>query len=264
MMIAERQLIKMKNNTLRLLFLFNLLLPKLAYSYSDVFTSRSQFFQAYKPIYFIVGKDAKINLSFKSQILGTTPIYFAYSQLMDWQVFNESPYFSDINYNPEVFYRITLNALEQQTLDLGLIEHESNGLGGAQEKSWNRSTLKLQWVSNLNENEKIYWNLKFWVAYQYTKYNPDIVNYRGIGELVVTFTQFISEKWDQDDLTLRIFLGGSSHLNPLQGGQELTLRVKAKDRSFLPLFVAQLYHGYGETMNTFSQDTMGLRLGFGF
>ena len=235
-----------------------------ANAYSDEISSRSEFFQAYKPIYFIVGKNAKIELSFKSQIIGDTPIYFGYTQAMIWQVFANIPYFSDINYNPELFYRFKLGNVQAHSLDVIIFNHESNGEGSVSEKSWNRSGLKYQWVTEFHDYAKIYWSLSAWLPYLYAKYNPDIIKYRGLGELTITLTQFIGKGWDQNDLTLRLFLGGSSRINPLEGGQEITVRLKAHDRAFLPLFVAQVFHGYGETMNTMTEDVLGFRAGIGF
>ena len=236
-----------------IIFMFYLTLPK-SLGFSDEFSSRADFFQAYKPIYFIVGKNAKINLSFKSQVIGSTPFYFAYTQAMIWQVFKDVPYFSDINYNPEFFYRYAFQNKALQSIDFVFMNHESNGEGGRNEKSWNRSGLKFQWTTEYHESAKIYWSLNLWFPYSYQKFNPDIVKYRGLGELVVTLTQFIGKNWDQDDLTFRIFWSG----------QELTLRVKAKNRSVLPLFIAQVYHGFGETLNTYHDQSLGFRLGIGF
>ena len=183
---------------------------------------------------------------------------------MIWQIFKDVPYFSDINYNPELFYRFKLNPTLDQSLDFVFLTHESNGEGGSKEKSWNRSGLKLQWTTIFHEDAKIYWSLNLWYPYYYNKFNPDIVIFRGLAELTVTITQFIGKQWDQDDFTIRFFLGGSSYLNPLQGGQEFTLRVKAKNRTFLPLFIAQVYHGYGQTLNTYRENSLALRVGIGF
>src|SRR6476660_2830103 len=85
----------------------------------------------YKPIYFLLGQTyTKIEVSFKVQIVSTIPIYFGYSQLMMWDLFLSSPFFRDLNYNPELFYRLLIPGEKDQWLDFGPLDHESNGKGG--------------------------------------------------------------------------------------------------------------------------------------
>ncbi|MDR3607166.1 MAG: phospholipase A [Oligoflexia bacterium] len=219
----------------------------------------------YKPLYFLMGHPyTKIEISFKTQIVRDVPVYFAYTQLMMWDTFNPSPYFYDINYNPLAFYRFHFNTGNEQWLDVIPFEHESNGRGGALERSWNRTGLDYHIRQSLNTKTALYWDFKIWAPYYYNPNNPDLAQYRGLWELNLSLSQFMGDFFEFDDLIFRLYPGGESLTNPLHGGQELTLRLKAKFRRFLPLVIMQVFHGYAEDLLDYQDDRWGIRAGLGF
>ncbi len=69
--------------------------------------------------------------------------------------------------------------------------------------------------------------------------------------------------FNSNDLTLKFFPGGATHLNPLQGGRELTLRIKGKSSAFLVKTVFQIFQGYGENLLEYDQSVWGFRAGIG-
>jgi len=149
--------------------------------------------QQYRPIYFLFGKtDTKIQFSFKVQWIETLPVYFAYTQLMMWDVLKPSAPFRDLNYNPEVFYRWNIDHNASRWLDFGAFEHESNGRAGTASRSWNR--LYLRFHSSLmskNQSEsKILWSIKAWLPFGYThSTSGDIPRFRGLWEIQITITK---------------------------------------------------------------------------
>jgi outer membrane phospholipase A len=248
--------------------------------------------QPYKPLYFLMGHpDTKIELSFKAKIVEATPIYFGYTQLMFWELFQSSPYFSELDYNPEIFYRLRLPNQPEQWFDFSPIEHESNGKGGSDERSWNRASIRFHSQIRLlpsdpqaapqadagtdtvgiqnasgrvGERDALYWSFKIWVPFLMNPNNSDIAKYRGIWELNVSLSDFLGPFFGEDDVTFRLYPGGALYINPFLGGQELTFRTKARDRKFLPLFVFQVFHGYAENLMVYNQSRLGLRAGVGF
>src|ERR1700761_9482095 len=65
----------------------------------------------YKPMYFIMGSpNTKIELSFKIKLVEAGNLYFGYTQLMFWELFQKDAFFHDLNYIPELFYRLYLNS----------------------------------------------------------------------------------------------------------------------------------------------------------
>ena len=225
----------------------------------------------YKPIYFLVGTPhTKIQLSFKTQIASKWPIYFAYTQLMLWNLFINSPFFYDINYNPSFFYRMNINSDKKQWLDLIPWEHESNGRGGETERSWNLTAIVYHFRFKLWNNSlgtapsALSANIKAWVPYVLNGNNKNLARHRGVWQIDLGLSNILGHNFDFADLVLRAYPGGKSLINPLQGAQELTFRAKLKDSSFLPLFVFQIFHGYAESLLDYSKINWGVRLGLGF
>ncbi len=221
--------------------------------------------QQYRPIYLLLGKpDVKAQISFKGQLLRSFDLYYGYSQLMIWDLFEKSSPFRDINYNPEIFYRIHLSRPTERWLDAGLIEHESNGRDGAASRSWNRSYLSFHSKNQLGAKTALWWSLRAWFPYGYHQDNADILQYRGLWEAHIALTEFLGPFFKIHELTLRIYGGGKSHVNPLQGGQELTFRTQVASGAITPAIVLQVFHGFGEYMLNYRDERVGLRAGLGF
>lgn len=126
--------------------------------------------QLYKPDYFLMGQpDTKIQFSFKFRLLEDYNLYFGYTQLMNWQLVRSDPYFADINYNPEFFYRFNINGSSTTWADFGPFEHESNGKGGAEERSWNRTYARIHDEWAVGERAVLRAELKAWIPYSSTR-----------------------------------------------------------------------------------------------
>ncbi|MEO5970515.1 MAG: phospholipase A [Bdellovibrionia bacterium] len=224
-------------------------------------------FYQYRPMYFISGNPlTKISLSIKTQIVRSIPINFGYTQLMMWDLFRQDPFFRDLNYAPEVFYRWKLSddADADDWIDLGLIEHESNGKGGADERSWNRSYVRYHSGTSLGDWAKLFWTVKAWVSYGYNASNTDINQYRGLWEVEITLAESLGALFERGDFTFRFYPGGPSSLDPLAGGQELMFRGKLAHVKFVPALVGQIFHGVGENLFDYKSNHWGFRIGFGF
>jgi outer membrane phospholipase A len=53
-------------------------------------------------------------------------------------------------------------------------------------------------------------------------------------------------------------------MDPTQGGQEITLRLKAMFKSFLPILTIQYFNGYGEGLLAYNEAESIWRIGIGF
>ena len=219
----------------------------------------------YKPIYFLMGTSyTKIEFSFKTQVVKSIPVYFGYTQLMMWDLFTPSPYFYDINYNPLVWYRFNIDGSENHWLDLIPFEHESNGKGGTQERTWNRIGASYHQVFSVGDHSTLYFDFKAWIPFMMSLNNANIAQYRGVWELQLTLSKFLGPFFDFNDLELRFYPGGPSYTDPLRGGQELTLRLRSKLRDFLPFALVQVFHGYGQYLLDDQNSMWGVRAGIGF
>jgi len=119
--------------------------------------------KAHKTIYFLPasyrfnnnypatnGHDAKkletefqisLKFDFTANLLNLNEVYsLAYTQLSFWQLYEESAYFRETNYNPEIFVTFPISEIYDNKFIKALrisLEHESNGRGGVKERSWN-------------------------------------------------------------------------------------------------------------------------------
>ena len=116
----------------------------------------------------------QLSIKYKLVTLDDSGVFLAYTQRSNWEAYDDSAYFRDDEYNPELFYRFNF---EPWQLSLGF-EHQSNGAGGTQEVSWNRAYLDAKWSF-----ESAYIRFKPWIVVGNTDYNPDITDFLGYGEL---------------------------------------------------------------------------------
>lgn len=253
----------MKKFVLRNVFALAVLLPATAaLAYTDEGSTPAEKISAYKPTYGLVGKnDGKIQLSFKARPAAGVPLYFGYTQLMMWDIYKSSAPMRDVNYNPEIFYRLPLGDEESaRWLDLGPFEHESNGFDGDRSRSWNRSYARFSDSAQLGDRQ-LQWSLKLQIPYSC---DNSCALYRGIAEGTVSLNNLFGSALGQNDVILRVYPGGKGYVNFGQGGQELTFRIRPGHGSITPLFVVQLFHGYGENELDQTKNVLALRGGIGF
>ncbi|MBS1961808.1 MAG: phospholipase A [Bdellovibrionales bacterium] len=218
-----------------------------------------RFLERYRPTYFLLGKPiTKVQISFQIQVVRDVPVYFGYTQLMMWDLFKDSAPFRDINYNPELFYRFPFGVRAG-------FEHESNGKAGPDSRAWNRVSFRYGESRQRDGQTWWWWSLKASIPYGMgDEPSRQIPRYRGIWEAQIGLTDLFSDFFDVNEIFLRVYGGGRSKVNPLQGGQELTYREKTTARKvLLPLYV-QIFHGYGENLLDADENRWGLRAGFGF
>jgi phospholipase A1 len=250
-----------------------------AFAYSDEYATPKTWLEGYKPNYFLFGNpDSKIQLSAKAQLFEEKRLYFAYSQVMFWEIGRVSSPITDVNFNPELFYRFDLSGApkEQDTspddpvargdktwLDVGLLEHESNGEADPFSRSWNRSYVKYVLESDYDDGLRLYSTFKAWFPWKssFDRANADLLYYRGLYEIELTCAGLLGER---SDVTLRLYAGGPSHVNPFEGGQELTLRFGVGHGRLVPLWTVQIFNGYAEDLLFFDRRRTMLRAGLSY
>jgi phospholipase A1/A2 len=139
--------------------------------------------------------EAKFQISFKvklwEDILGKNmDLWFAYTQLSFWQVYNKtfSSPFRESNYEPELLlnFRTDYNlfGLKGRIVNVG-INHQSNGRGQMLSRSWNRIVATAGF-----ERGNFNLLLKTWYRLPESRHeddNPKIMKYMGYGELWGTY-----------------------------------------------------------------------------
>jgi phospholipase A1 len=116
-----------------------------------------------------------IRYDFSSNLLGLGEIYsFGYTQRSWWQLYAESAFFRESNYQPELFvkiptYRTFLKGSFIKGFKLASV-HQSNGRGGEYERSWNRFSF-----STFFQYRNIITELELWYRMpDNLDYNPDL------------------------------------------------------------------------------------------
>lgn len=201
--------------------------------------------------------EAKFQISFKVKLAEdivrhNLDLWFAYTQLAFWQVYNTdlSAPFRETNYEPEVFflYRTDYDLLGMRARGIQLgFNHQSNGRTEPLSRSWNRII-----VGALFENERTATWLRLWYRIPEVDEkddNPDIEEYIGRGDIMVAYTQ--------SKHTYAATLRNNLQFTDNRGSIQL-------DYTF-PLFRTvrgyfQYFNGYGESLIQYneSSNTFGL------
>ena len=200
-------------------------------------------------------------LSLKYRLLHRWPVYFGYTQKSFFDIYDssESKPFRESDYNPELFYRyIHVGADGERKLgaDAG-IEHESNGKGLPDSRSWNRLYLAPFYAEG---TRLVYW--KLWWRIPEDKSlprddpnrddNPDIGSYYGYSEL----------HYEQ-----RLFGKQMAHLmarwNPSTGHAAASLQYSIPSSSADPDFFWYFYlwQGYGESLIDYKRSITRVGVG---
>lgn len=193
------------------------------------------------------------------QRLFNSQFYFAYTQRSFWQLYNkaESSPFRETNYNPEVFYRFPPRRVNfgGWGVDVGF-DHESNGRSQPDSRSWNRVFA----AAYRPVGKELFYVKGWWRVPERAKRspedprgddNPDISDFYGYTEL------HYQRQLDAGKQLLSVMLRGNPATG--RGAVELSWSLPAAGRyAFLGV---QLWHGYGESLIDYNQETTRLGIG---
>ncbi|MDZ7749243.1 MAG: phospholipase A [Halofilum sp. (in: g-proteobacteria)] len=205
--------------------------------------------------------ELKFQISLKHQV-GDFPLYFGYTQTAYWRWLDEedSSPFREINFNPELWYRVRPGRLPGDALDwLGIdagYEHESNGETLPESKSWTASTCAPGWTTGAGARRSssgtaLPEDPKTSPSDPSGDDNPEILDYYGHHELKVGYT-FADGDWAE--LTTRY--ASSDDRGAIR------LRYAAPTPTRDSYFFAELFSGYGESLETFKQRRHRIGIGF--
>lgn len=116
--------------------------------------------------------------------------YLAYTQLSYWQIWNHSSwYFRENNYEPRLFVAFPIHGSvagwATDSLYAGFA-HQSNGVGGPFERTWNRLFIEQSFQRGSWKIHYEAWDVL--KDQSYVEHNPDLIRYLGYGQLVVSYT----------------------------------------------------------------------------
>jgi phospholipase A1 len=202
--------------------------------------------------------ELKFQLSFKVPVWKNilnhpSTLYLAYTQMSYWQAYDHDPFFRETDFEPELFLANEINyhlggSWYLNFLNVGL-DHQSNGYGGALERSWNRATGALvvssdDWIVAIRP----------WIIFKgnntYQRQNPDMQNFMGNGTILIGYKfghQLISFETRN-----MIESGGRRSGNTLSWSFPITDYLKG---------YAQIFSGYGQSLIEYNHRTNSFGLG---
>jgi phospholipase A1 len=196
-----------------------------------------------------------VRYDFSSNLLGLEEIYsFGYTQRSWWQLYVQSAFFRESNYQPELFVTVpTYKTFLKDTFIKGFkmnAIHQSNGRGGEYERSWNRLSFSTFFLF-----KNIISELEFWYRTPDAEdYNPDLLHYMGYGEL----SFMLPYKKHLFKLKLRS--------NPAyqKSSMEFTYThpIPAREENDL-FFYFKSFNGYGESLINYNQNINKISIGVG-
>jgi phospholipase A1 len=212
--------------------------------------------------YLISGEpDTKVQFSFKVQLITDWDLYFGYTQVGFWDLgIKDSSPFSDINYNPELFYRWYTNNGILKGIDLGAYEHRSNGRDGLASRSWDRSYITARTEFKLVGIDW-HWDTKVFYLYNLDDTNLDVRNTLGFSEFSLTAVNIFESFLNDAELQIRILPGGKFDLQHPQGSQEVNFKFRLPITRFNPFLFFQFYNGLNESFLSYDLNRTAYRAG---
>lgn len=177
-------------------------------------------------------------------------LYLTYTQKSFWNVYESSSPFRDNNYNPGIGigrYLILNNKLKGAfTLQL---EHESNGRGGAESRSWNYVNFSGKYFYNMRTSIKA----EALIPFVDGENNKDLLRYRGYGTISIDHIDKRNLWWFSLKLRPRDkFVNFNTEFS-------VAYKVSSKWNQYLML---HFYNGYGESLLDYKEFTSMVRIGF--
>jgi len=169
----------------------------------------------------------------------------AYTQLSFWQLYADSAYFRETNYNPEAFVTFPFSRVDYLKALRISFAHQSNGRGGEYERSWNYLSGKV-----VLQTGYIFTTIKLWYDLFSLKYNPNLMEYLGYGELefVLPYAKHILKLKSRNTFS-KYRATELNYSYPLFGSDDLFFYFKA-------------FSGYGESLIDYDNKIDKIGIGF--
>lgn len=201
--------------------------------------------------------EVKFQLSVKSDLwpkIFSTPIslYVAYTQTSYWQAYSSSAFFRESNYEPTLFFQYQFKnrpAFHLQNISIGAM-HQSNGLGGNLERSWNRAYLNIA----MSNQDIFLLQIEPWIriygVLESKDYNPDITTYLGYGQIIASYQY----KKNVFSIMARNILESKFKYGAIEASWSFPIYKGFRG-------MLQIFNGYGEDLIDYNHSNTSISLG---
>ncbi len=191
-----------------------------------------------------------VKYDFYANLFGLSEVYsFGYTQKSFWQLYAPSAFFRETNYNPEFFITIPVGHIRHFEYLKAVrfsLEHQSNGRGGAEERSWNYAVAALYFQTGFFFTE-----VKLWSdVLDSLKYNPDLMEYQGYAQIqfILPYREHLFKLLSRNSFS-PYRATEFSYSYPITNDKDLFLYVKG-------------FSGYGESLIDYNHKVDKVGIGF--
>jgi phospholipase A1 len=193
-----------------------------------------------------------IRYDFAPNFFGFGEYYsFGYTQRSWWQVYSESAFFRETNYQPEFFVTLPTYTFMPNSMLKGFklaFIHQSNGRGGEYERSWNRISL-----SSFFQVGRLLSEVEFWYrTHDKNDYNPNLLDYLGYGQVrfILPYKKHLLKLLLRSNISNRKSAVEFTYSYPIPGIQSDDLFLYFKT-----------FNGYGESLIDYNHNVNKVSLG---
>lgn len=221
----------------------------------------------YKPVYIVFGNQQDqvlAQISFKASVFSWYDMgfFFGYSQMMWWRLYDNSAPFRETNYNPEIFWKWRTNKFILDYIQIGLVEHLSNGKDGDTSRSLNRSYIQVQFDYGTPINYGV--NFKFDYIWNISGKNADLTDYTGYYDAgIFVKLEKAGTYTDKEKIYVNWHTGKNYYgFDFTKGFVEIGLQVRLLIKEINPNMFIQFRYGYGEEgFVDYNKKDMAVRVG---
>ena len=203
--------------------------------------------------------DVKFQVSFKFRLTKSvlpfkTYLFFSYTQKSIWNIYAPSCPFEDNNYNPAFGWGKYVFKNGKLFSHFALMfEHESNGKGRSDSRSWNRLSFHCMFPLNRCLNLQF----QCWIPFvKREKYNRDYLQYQGLA----SFSLFAKTPKDNFQFAFTAVKCGKLNFD-FNIVAEIAYKIPFLDNFFI---FTQFCSGYAEYMLRYKEPKNSLRFGICF
>jgi phospholipase A1 len=217
--------------------------------------------QAYKPTYIITGDkedQCKYQVSLKYALVYpfNTGLYFSYTQLSKWDIYDRSSPFKESNYEPAIFWEKE-NIWILDLLRISPYRHMSNGKDGQESRSIETGFLQLQ--ASYGKTVNIGINETATAFYKVSNKNKDYRRYKGNFRTEIFLQLKGNGKYfDQEKIYTAFEWTKKSYW--IESG----LMIRLLTAYIRPKIYIQHFYGTAEFMENYKDKTNALRAGIIF
>jgi len=202
-------------------------------------------------------------LNFKDNWDPLTHLYLAYTQTSFWNIFARDPSFFDTSYKPSMFLYYP-DVFQKGFFELDLQaggEHESNGRGGALERSFNTIYLQPKATFDLPCNLQFSLQPRAWFYVRVGDNNPDIDDYHGYADLISALTWLDPNSEEKIQLSNKFTIGDDGSHVGLTFDLRFNLIGLPVLCKFNPSIRVQYFTGFGQNLLDYDVSTHALCAG---